>query len=319
MTSADGEPTFEINMNGFAMPSANDEDVDTDPAPLASSSNSPLHQLSSLFPLTSPIPTPLSHPHLIHPSAIAMEEDLLTNTDNLRAWLTYINAIRDRIGKSRAVDGAEDASLGPLASAESRRALQELTMAYERALALFPNSFKLWKLYLLMRQSYVLGPLTEAAVKARKNNEKRGQKVKTDVSEMLAFAESEYEWDGGLDGLIGYDEWKSLITTGERMLRYLSNVSTRAFPARQSRVAAAYPALDSFPAPGSCTFPPCSTPNARRSSGAPMPAAHSTALYARCHRPCTPVCGACTSAGQSKSVMSSGTASGGGCCRSTRH
>lgn len=293
MTSADGEPTFEINMNGFS--AANDDEEEAI-AP-SSSSNSPLQQLSSLFPLTSPIPTPMSHPHLIHPSAINMEEDLLTNTDNLRAWLTYINAIRERIGKSQAPQqGEDDALLGPLASADSRRALQELTMTYERALALFPNSYKLWKLYLMMRQSYVLGPLTESAIKTRKNNEKRGQKVRTDVSEMLAFAEGEYEWQGGLDGLVGFAEWKSLMATGERMIRYLSHVSKEHVDSRPKLI----PSSFSFPAHGSCISRHCFTRNAHPSSDAPMPDVHSTVLYDRCHRLCMHVSGDSTCDGPSK-------------------
>jgi pre-mRNA-splicing factor SYF1 len=186
-------------------------------------------RLRSAFPLTNPIPTPLTHPELIHPTSIITEEDLSVNSENIAGWLRYINAVRDRINKSK-VDEAEDVSLegsllGPLAGPEDRRALQELTMIYERALSIFPTSFKLWKLYIHMRQMYVLGPVTESAIKAKKQNAARGAKTKTDVTECLAFAEAEYQWEGGIDGVIGYEEWKSLIGTGERMIRCLPNVS----------------------------------------------------------------------------------------------
>ncbi len=44
---------------------------------------------------------------------------------------------------------------------------------------------------------------------------------------MLTFAEAEYEWQGGLDGIVGFEEWKSLIATGERMIQWQSHVSAR--------------------------------------------------------------------------------------------
>ncbi|KAJ9103977.1 pre-mRNA-splicing factor syf1 [Naganishia friedmannii] len=194
----------------------------------AASESDLVSRLSANFPLTNPIPTPLTHPDLIHPSSIVTEEDLVLNSDNLRAWLNYINNVRDRINKSQAdIEpdvSAEGSLLGPLASSASRRGLQELTMIFERALAIFPTSFKLWKLYMTTRQMYVLGPVTEAASKARRQHALRGARTKTDVTEMLAAAETEYQWKGGLNGLIGYEEWKSLFATGERMLSCVSNV-----------------------------------------------------------------------------------------------
>lgn len=195
----------------------------------ASSDSDLVSRLSANFPLTNPIPTPLSHPELIHVSSIVTEEDLILNSDNLRAWLNYITNVRGRINKAEAeVEpdvSVEGSLLGPLASSGSRRGLQELTMIFERALAIFPTSFKLWKLYMTTRQSYVLGTVTDAASKARRQHALRGARTKTDVTEMLAAAEQEYQWEGGLDGLIGFEEWKSLFATGERMLGCLSNVS----------------------------------------------------------------------------------------------
>ncbi len=190
----------------------------------------PLAKLASRLPLTSPIPTPLSHPHLIHPTSLVTEEDLLLNFENQRAWLQYISAIRERTIKaiprpSEKEASPEDKLLGPLASAEARHALQELTMVYERALAIFPSSYKLWKMYMAMRQSFVLGQPTPGALRTRKANAGRGSKSKTDVTEMLLFAEAEYEWKGGLDGVLGFEEWKSLVATGERMIQWHSTVS----------------------------------------------------------------------------------------------
>jgi pre-mRNA-splicing factor SYF1 len=157
------------------------------------------------------------------------EEDLLLNFENQRSWISYISAIRERVNKDiprpSENPSLEESLLGPLVSKEARDALQELTMVYERALAIFPTSFKLWKLYMTMRQSFVLGQPTTSALRARKANANRGSKSKTDVTEMLSFAEAEYEWRNGLDGIVGFDEWKSLIATGERMIQWQSNVS----------------------------------------------------------------------------------------------
>lgn len=195
----------------------------------ASTETDLVSRLSAHFPLTNPIPTPLTHPDLIHVSSIVTEEDLILNSDNLRAWLQYISNVRGRINKAQAElqsdVSVEGSLLGPLATDVARRGLQELTMIFERALAIFPTSFKLWKMYMTTRQSYILGTITDAAAKARRQHALRGARTKTDVTEMLAAAEQEYQWEGGLDGLIGYEEWKSLFATGERMLGCLSNVS----------------------------------------------------------------------------------------------
>ncbi len=194
------------------------------------SSSGLVAQLSSHFPLTYPIPNPVTHPELISITSIPFEEDLLINPDNIRTWLNYIKSVSDKISQSVsgvAVDSSsvESSLLGPLATREARSGLQELTSLYERALAIFPNNFQLWKGYMQMRQSYVLGPVTSSAIKAKKVNEKRAAATKTDVTEMLAFAEGELEWEGGLDGVVGFEEWKSLVATGERMMACLSNVS----------------------------------------------------------------------------------------------
>lgn len=184
--------------------------------------------LSSRFPLTVPIPTPLTHPHLISALDLTTEEDLLYNPENLRSWLSYIGQIKDRIAKLEPPkDGPpspEDKLLGPLSSPVAREGLQHLVLIYERALAVFPTSYKLWKSYITTRQLYVLGEPTEAAKTARKEQIKRGSAYKTNVKEMLAGAEEANDWTGGLDGIVGYEEWRALIGTGERMLGWLSHL-----------------------------------------------------------------------------------------------
>ncbi|KAK4686198.1 pre-mRNA-splicing factor SYF1, partial [Tremellales sp. Uapishka_1] len=197
---------------------------------MVSASDSVVTSLSSRFPLTIPIPTPVSHPHLLHAADLATEEDLLQNPENLRSWLSYINQIKDRISKleppkdPHGSPSPEEAILGPLSSNIARDGLQELVSVYERALAVFPTSYKLWRSYLLTRQSFVLGEPTEDAKKARKHQHQRGSAYKTNVKEILDGAEDANEWKGGLDGIVGYAEWRALFATGERMLSWLSHL-----------------------------------------------------------------------------------------------
>ncbi|TXT13298.1 hypothetical protein VHUM_00665 [Vanrija humicola] len=194
----------------------------TDPVP------SLIDDLKAWFPLTAPIPTPATHPELIRIADLATEEDLLHNPDNLRAWLNHIEHIRLRISKTlppkNHEPSPEERILGPLASPAAREGLKELVFVYERALAVFPTSYKLWKQYFLTRQDYVLGELTEDAKKARAKQAKRGAGYKTNVQEILDDTEEVNQWEGALDGVVGYDEWRALFATGERMLGWLSHL-----------------------------------------------------------------------------------------------
>ncbi|GMK55184.1 hypothetical protein CspeluHIS016_0202400 [Cutaneotrichosporon spelunceum] len=187
-----------------------------------------LAELASRFPLAVPIPTPATNPELILTSDLAVEEDLLHNPDNMRLWLNHIATIKDRIGKAlppKTHDPSpEEKMLGVLAYPVARDGLRELVMVYERALAVFPTNYKLWKSYFLTRQEYVLGNLTEGAVKARAHQAKRGASYKTNVKEMLDDTEDTNVWEGGLDGVVGFEEWRALFATGERMLHWLSNL-----------------------------------------------------------------------------------------------
>jgi pre-mRNA-splicing factor SYF1 len=191
-------------------------------------SPSVISDLSSRFPITHPVPTPLTHPHLITPSDLPLEEDLLHNPDNLHSWLSYIHTIKDRILKTLpeppSTPSPEDILLGPLSSPQARDGLQKLTFIYERSLQTFPTSYKLWKSYYLTRQSYILGDLSENAKKSRAHQQKRGAAYKTNVKELLDGVEDANQWKGGLDGVVGFEEWKSLIAVGERMLGCISNL-----------------------------------------------------------------------------------------------
>lgn len=35
------------------------------------------------------------------------------------------------------------------------------------------------------------------------------------------------DWEGGLDGVVGFDEWRAMFAVSERMVSWLPNVSPR--------------------------------------------------------------------------------------------
>lgn len=179
--------------------------------------------LQSLFPLTWPIPTPVTHAHLLQPADLLREEDLQRNTGSFRHWWTAIHATRDEVvaqqKKSVSNDPVLEQALGLLSTPDARLGLQKLTYLYEAALAYFPTSFKLWKSYLQMRALYVLG---KGVKPKRAGGRKKLAEIKDALEDELANAES---WDGGIDGVIGWEEWKSLVAVFERALLWLPTVS----------------------------------------------------------------------------------------------
>lgn len=183
--------------------------------------------LKSNFPLTAPVPTPLTHPNLISTGDLTREEDLLRNPLSFRHWWTAIQTTKDAFQTLLKAEPPVDIQpeiailLGPLASPTARLCLQRLTYLYESALHQFPGSFKLWKSYLHMRMSYVLGKFVP---KKRAG----GRKKFPDMKDALADEKEDLEeWVGGLDGIVGFEEWKSLIATFERALMWLPNVSSK--------------------------------------------------------------------------------------------
>ncbi|CAA7267929.1 unnamed protein product [Cyclocybe aegerita] len=105
--------------------------------------------------------------------------------------------------------------LGPLASPFARLTLQRLTYTYEAALTQFPNSFKLWKSYLNIRVSFVLG---KPVVKKRAGGKKKFPEMKEALEE---GSEELPEWETPLDPIVGWEEWRALIATFERALMWL--------------------------------------------------------------------------------------------------
>lgn len=184
-----------------------------------------LSSLRSIFPLTNPVPTPTTHDELVTTADLTREEDLLRNPFSFRHWWTAIQAAKDTYNAKLKAEPVPDIDpgaarlLGPLASPTARISLQRLTYLYESALVNFPGSFKLWKAYLHIRMSYVLGKFVQ---KKRAG----GKKKFPDMKDALEDEKEDLEkWEGGLDGLVGYEEWKSLIATFERALMWLPHVS----------------------------------------------------------------------------------------------
>jgi pre-mRNA-splicing factor SYF1 len=192
--------------------------------PSVASKGHSLESLTSIFPLTFPVPTPTTHPDLISPNDLHREEDLLRNPSSYRAWWTAITNTREAFNALQKTEREPDlpaeviALLGPLATPLARKSLQRLTYIYEAALVQFPGSFKLWKSYLQMRMSYVLGKLV---MKKKSGGKKKFPDMKDALEEERGDLE---QWEGGLDGIVGWEEWKALVATFERALMWLPKV-----------------------------------------------------------------------------------------------
>ncbi|OBZ75733.1 Pre-mRNA-splicing factor SYF1 [Grifola frondosa] len=176
--------------------------------PSATSTIASLESLTSAFPLTFPVPTPTTHPDLITPKDIHREEDLLRNPSSFRHWWTAIQNVKEASSELQKAEGPSDldpevaALLGPLASPAARKSLLRQTYIYESALAQFPSSFKLWKSYL------------QTPSWRRKKFPEMREALEDEKEDME-------QWAGGLDGVVGWEEWKTLIATFERALMWL--------------------------------------------------------------------------------------------------
>ncbi|GAA5857946.1 hypothetical protein JCM8547_006632 [Rhodosporidiobolus lusitaniae] len=196
--------------------------------------------LAARFPLTTPLPTFVSHPSLLRPEHLATEHDLLKNPASLQRWQAYLRTVQDEVdsglrdarGKT---SGVERMLLGDkLASEHGREGLQRLVDVYERALQHHPRSYTLWRDYLATRASFVLGtpskPIKLGAPRKKRGEEGAGRAMtewleagKGGESEELEEGERDYdqEWDGALDGVLGFEEWKALAAVYERALMWL--------------------------------------------------------------------------------------------------
>ncbi|GAA5947666.1 hypothetical protein JCM3765_001024 [Sporobolomyces pararoseus] len=202
--------------------------------------------LSGLFPLTHPVPTYVSHPHLLSPSHLSTEHELLRNPTSLPRWQQYIRQITEEISQTL-LNSSRDLSqsnslerllLGErLCTEKGRECLQKLTDVYERALQHHSTSFTLWKDYLKFRSLFVLGTPSKQLKLGQPRKTRGGQdgvgrtmtewllQGKGEIDE-LEPGEIDYEsnWQGSLDGIIGYKEWKLLAALHERALMWLPSM-----------------------------------------------------------------------------------------------
>ncbi|KAK4696313.1 hypothetical protein P7C70_g8399, partial [Phenoliferia sp. Uapishka_3] len=198
--------------------------------------------LTSLFPLTSPTPTASSVEDLINLEHLSIEHDLLKNPDQPSRWSQYIRTITDEVSaaelsaRGKATELEESVLGAKLSTPEGRLGLQRLTDIYERAINAQPKSFTLWKDYLSLRSKYVLGtatnPIKLNAPKKKRGDDGTGRSMveflKAGKGQIDKLDEGERDvesnWEGALDGVVGWEEWRSLAAVHERALMWLPNL-----------------------------------------------------------------------------------------------
>ncbi|KAG9014968.1 pre-mRNA-splicing factor syf1 [Tulasnella sp. JGI-2019a] len=182
-----------------------------------------IDSLTSIFPIAYPIPVPSTHPDLISAKDIHREEDLLRNASSFRQWWTSIHAARESLTalqRSAISPHPPEVAerLGQLATPIARTALQRLTYMFESALVPFPASFKMWKTYLQVRMLFVLGrPVKPKRAGGRRKFPEMREALEDEEQETLTY-------EGALDPVVGWSEWKALVALFERALMYLPNM-----------------------------------------------------------------------------------------------
>lgn len=195
----------------------------------ADAGTSEMEHISQLFPLAFPIPSPTTHESLIPHDDLILEQELLRNPDNLRTWLAYISHVEEVNFAKRPTPDAWVSSegvklLGFLSDASQRLALQRIVSLYERALAVFPTSYKLWHRYLNARARFVLGDPREGAEAHRRRvlqSSNTSLEMGPTLLDMRKDEEGQDAWNYALDGVLGWKEWRSLAAAYERALAWL--------------------------------------------------------------------------------------------------
>ncbi|CDW99843.1 hypothetical protein [Sporisorium scitamineum] len=200
-----------------------------------STASSPLQDamavMTSLFPITIPFPDPATDDTLIPPADVMLEQELLCNPDNFRSWASYIDHIIDtnivkRPPPDVSLSTYQASLLGPLASSTQRIALRRITSIYERALAQFPTRYSLWRDYLQNRSRFVLGE-PKGGFEAKRKRDLQAAREKLDFGPTLIDSTDDEDfgasYKGGLDGTLGWQEWKSLAAVARPPFRTLTH------------------------------------------------------------------------------------------------
>lgn len=191
-----------------------------------------MERIAQLFPLTFPIPSPLTHKDLIPLDDLVFEQELIRNPDNIRTWMDYISHVEETNYRKRPMPDQGISSdgvnlLGFLCDEALRLALQRTVSLYERALSVFPTSYKLWHRYLNARTRFVLGEPHDGIAGRR---QRLLQSINPSLEMGPALLEMRHEeemhekWDFALDGTLGWKEWCSLAAAYERALLWLPNM-----------------------------------------------------------------------------------------------
>lgn len=177
------------------------------------------------------------------PEHLLIEQDLLTNPTNESLWISYIHRLMEEFDRKMKEQRGRSTELDrrllghKLDSVLGRRVYQILVSVYERSLIYFPRSFKLWRDYLSMRHSFILGQpkkkfnLTVNKKRARQaHDDSSGQELS--VLDYISKTEAELDdnerdldgggsWSGNLDSGLGWLEWKAVASAHERSLMWL--------------------------------------------------------------------------------------------------
>ncbi|KEI41587.1 uncharacterized protein L969DRAFT_45779 [Mixia osmundae IAM 14324] len=185
--------------------------------------------LEAVLPLSVPTPNAVSHASLIPAEDLTTEYELARNGQNLHAWQSYIKHVKEQNhrqemdARGTATKQQESALGKKLATQPGRESYQRIIDVYERALAHFPTSYKLWKAYLDARSAYILGiPAKKLNLAATKK--KRDIEAGSILQDLKGLEQDDHDrdvaqlYEGGLNGTIGHIEWRALAACFERAL-----------------------------------------------------------------------------------------------------